>query len=270
MSGTRRTGQALPEATESSGGRSMPAEASPLWHAATRLREAADTARTAEDSALGALLNDLLDAAAAMEQQLMDQRDRIDQLESLSITDELTGLLNRRGFHIEIDRALARARRADERGLLVVCDLDHFKSVNDRFGHLAGDEVLRAVARALVGCTRQSDYLARLGGDEFAVLMTDTQPQRALRLANKLSDRLNGLVVTWQNVEIPVSASLGGHPYSKEITAEHLRILADQAMYRRKHDGEDRTGGAARVYGLASGDGPALVRTAIEVSPSRR
>ena len=207
---------------------------SAIWLAATRLREAAEDPELAEDNTLGPLLDALLDAAAAMEQQLIDQRTRIDQLECLSITDELTGLLNRRGFHIEIDRALARARRNDERGLLVICDLDQFKSVNDRFGHLAGDFVLRSVGQALRGCTRSSDYLARLGGDEFAVLMTDTQPHRAIRLAHKLSDRINGLVVTWQNIEIPVAASLGAQPYNKDITAARLHALADNAMYECK------------------------------------
>ena len=226
------------------------ASPSTLWQAASRLREIADTTATPpHDAPLGALIDELLDAAAVMEQELVDQRARIDQLENLSITDELTGLLNRRGFFLEIDRALARARRSDERGLLVIIDLDQFKAVNDSFGHMAGDEVLRAVAGALLNCTRCSDCLARLGGDEFAVLMTDTQPHRAIRLAHKLSDRINGLLVSWENVEIQVCASLGAHPYNKDITAKHLRTLADRAMYRSKRDGGTRRAQTANAQG---------------------
>src|SRR3546814_1418393 len=81
----------------------------------------------------------------------------------------MTGLLNRRGFGLELSRALARARRQNESGLLVMCDLDNFKAINDTYGHPAGDAILRAVGKALKRNTRESDYVARVGGDEFAV-----------------------------------------------------------------------------------------------------
>src|SRR3546814_4310772 len=78
-------------------------------------------------------------------------------LESLSVTDEMTGLLNRRGFGLELSRALARARRQNESGLLVMCDLDNFKAINDTYGHPAGDAILRAVGKALKRNTRESE-----------------------------------------------------------------------------------------------------------------
>src|SRR3546814_15652160 len=105
---------------------------------------------------------------------------------------EMTGLLNRRGFGLELSRALARARRQNESGLLVMCDLDNFKAINDTYGHPAGDAILRAVGKALKRNTRESDYVARVGGDEFAVIMTHASLPQSAQLAEKLSGRVNG------------------------------------------------------------------------------
>jgi GGDEF domain-containing protein len=125
------------------------------------------------------LIEDLLEAAANAEQRIAEQRARIRYLENLSITDELTGVLNRRGFKLELERALARAERRGETGVLLLGDLNRFKAINDSLGHLAGDSVLRAVAHELRRSTRRSDYVARIGGDEFAVLMTDAHREEA-------------------------------------------------------------------------------------------
>ncbi len=192
----------------------------------------------ADPGALGApvlaLLDDLLAAAAAAEQSMALQRARIRQLESLSVTDELTGLLNRRGFETELSRALARARRLDESGLLLLCDLNHFKAINDSYGHPAGDALLRAVAQFLQRSTRESDYVARVGGDEFAVIMTHTSRAQSERLAAKLSDRVNALVVAWQGHELPVSAGFGMAAYDRTSQPDTLLFLADQNLYRNK------------------------------------
>ncbi len=205
-----------------------------LCSAADRLR------RIAQDSpeALGpgglTLLDELLEAAAAAEQSIALQRARIRFLESLSVTDELTTLLNRRGFETELSRALARARRMDEKGLLLLCDLNHFKAVNDTYGHQAGDAMLRAVAKALKGSIRESDYVARVGGDEFAVIMTHTSGAESEFLAHKLSTLINGLTVPWQASLLPVSASFGMANYDRRSQPETLIFLADQDLYRNK------------------------------------
>lgn len=180
------------------------------------------------------LIEDLLAAAASAEQQIAEQNERIRILEDLSITDELTGLLNRRGFHDELERALARAERTDERGILLLCDLNQFKGVNDTYGHLAGDAVLCEVADLLRRLTRRSDYVARLGGDEFAVLMTNTCPDSARERARDLALKVNSLRVTWRNGTIPVSAAFGMEVYNRTSRSEHLFGLADQALYRDK------------------------------------
>jgi diguanylate cyclase (GGDEF)-like protein len=180
------------------------------------------------------LLDDLLTAAAEAEQALALQRARIRYLESLSVTDELTALLNRRGFELELSRALARARRQSETGLLLMCDLNHFKAINDTYGHPAGDAILRAVGKVLKRNTRESDYVARVGGDEFAVIMTHASLPQSEQLAEKLSTLINGMTVPWQDTNLAVSAGFGAVTYDRLSQAETLLFLVDQDLYRHK------------------------------------
>ncbi len=209
---------------------------SPFREVTRRLRRFAGGGKRKGDPAMQALLEDLLDVAAATEQTLADQKQRIIQLEALSHTDELTGLLNRRGLEADLDRALGRARRQGEQGLLMICDLDDFKAINDGYGHPAGDAVLRAVGGLLRDRARTSDSVARLGGDEFAMLLTNSFPGLATALGRELSLRLDSLVVPWGNSEIPVSASLGIAGYDRSCDADSLLHRADQALYRQKHE----------------------------------
>lgn len=202
--------------------------------AAERLRRRIAGSGWRLDKAGRELVENLLDAAAEAERRIAEQRARIRYLEDLSITDELTGLLNRRGFRVELDRALARARRRGETGVLLLCDLNNFKPINDTFGHPAGDAVLCAVAGLLCRQTRRSDYVARLGGDEFAVLMTDTAPTRAGSRAARLQSRVNQLRVQWEDTRVPVSASFGLEVYDGKSRPDSLMIAADRALYRGK------------------------------------
>ncbi len=224
------------------------AQSDPIgWHESFEAQPATDVSAATEqirsfalsrgwrlDQAGQKLLEELLDAAAGAEQRIAAQQARIRYLEDLSITDELTGLLNRRGLVRELDRALVRARRNGETGVLLLCDLNRFKPINDRFGHPAGDAVLRAVARLLADRTRRSDYVARPGGDEFAVLMTDTSPALAEARVRKLANRVNRLRVPWQKARIPVSAGFGMAAYDHTSRPDHLLAQADRALYRDK------------------------------------
>ena len=180
------------------------------------------------------LLEQALQAAAEAEQGLAMQRARIRHLESLTITDALTGLLNRRGFDLELERTLARAKRQGESGLLIVCDLNRFKSVNDTYGHLAGDAVLRGLGRFLQKNTRQTDYVGRLGGDEFAILMTHSAEDLARARWRKLERRISGHIVAWEDRRIPISVSVGLAPYDRESQATNLMFRADRDLYRNK------------------------------------
>ena len=207
----------------------------PLLCAATdRLRRYASQDHWPADANASRLLDEAMTAAAEAEQCIAMQRARIRYLESLSITDELTGVLNRRGFEQELARALARAERQGESGLLLLCDLDRFKAINDSYGHVAGDAVLKEMADLFRSTTRCSDYVARLGGDEFALLFTMTDGARARERCAQLEAKTNNRILVWRRHRIPVTASFGMAPYGPGTQRDSLMLLADRDLYAGK------------------------------------
>jgi len=117
-------------------------------------------------------------AALSAERRIAELLDRVANLEETASTDDLTQVLNRRGFRAELERALAAAGRYGIKGMLIFIDLDGFKDVNDDHGHAAGDHILRTVACILNENVRETDYVARLGGDEFAILLPTPRANR--------------------------------------------------------------------------------------------
>ncbi|WP_353860529.1 GGDEF domain-containing protein [Azospirillum formosense] len=207
--------------------------------------------------------------ASALERQLAEarttiaeQRDRIAYLESLSMTDELTGLLNRRGFFSHFRREIAAARRQRAKGnagkgngtaggVLVIIDLDGFKRINDTHGHMAGDAYLRQVARLLVGSVREEDVVARLGGDEFALLLTKTDAACGDLRARQIAAAAGRRCVRWNDADLPVRFSFGVQPYGADDREEEVVRLADTRMYRDKAGRRPRPAG--RKAGTPSG-----------------
>jgi diguanylate cyclase (GGDEF)-like protein len=181
-----------------------------------------------------ALLERALAVAAAAEQKLAEQNKRIAFLESLSRTDELTGLMNRRGFIEELRRSLARARRSGETGVVIFCDVDAFKSINDSFGHAAGDEVLRGIGQTITASVREIDTVARLGGDEFAVLLTNTNRRDGAKRARMIQRELDRATHAIGDDLIPVGVSLGIEPYGPHDEIDDLLARADMEMYCNK------------------------------------
>ncbi len=173
-------------------------------------------------------------AAREAQKRLDEQTRRISQLEQISTTDELTGIMNRRGFEEEFRRILAHARRHDEKGVLVYVDLDGFKPINDTHGHAAGDEVLRQVARILTESIRGSDFVARIGGDEFCVLLVETNRFDGVERAESLNRELNSAVITWNERKIALHASFGLQAFTARDSAQELLSCADAAMNRVK------------------------------------
>lgn len=172
-------------------------------------------------------------AAAHAERRIVELKQRIADLEALAATDELTGVLNRRGFEGELHRALAAARRYHEAGVLIYVDLDDFKHINDRYGHAAGDAALRHVARVLTTRVRVTDSVGRLGGDEFAILLTRTSLENGVRRAEDLSACLEETPLPWRDAHISVRASFGAVAYSPDTraTVQELLGMADREMY---------------------------------------
>ncbi|MSP43231.1 MAG: GGDEF domain-containing protein [Alphaproteobacteria bacterium] len=177
----------------------------------------------------------MLSVAAQAEQCIAEQEARIHQLESLTSTDELTGLLNRRGFMEGMNRALQSARRYDEEGVISFIDLDGFKAINDTYGHPAGDMVLRRVAELLLRNVRKTDLVARIGGDEFAVLLIRAVKQVGRKRAEILRQILNASNLAYGDVSIPIRASIGSANYTGWSLPEEILNKADRAMYRQKH-----------------------------------
>ena len=154
-----------------------------------------------ESGEVKALLEQALVSAAEMQQRLAAQHERIEKLEALSHTDELTGVLNRRGFMAHFARAMATARRAGGGGILAIIDIDDLKVINDRLGHPAGDAVLRRVAAVLTDNVRESDVVARIGGDEFAVLLGDARVGDGVDRCRDLERIVNSSEVVHNNVQ---------------------------------------------------------------------
>ncbi len=163
------------------------------------------------------------------------------QLESLAVTDALTGLLNRRGFHQALESALSRTGRSGQRLAVLYLDLDGFKRINDSLGHGAGDQLLRRVAEQLKACLRPYDTLARMGGDEFtAVLDSLGHPEDAARVAEKLIEQVS-VRHSLNGVDVTVGASVGIACFPEcGQTVEGLLRAADMAMYEAKRAGRQQ------------------------------
>lgn len=166
-----------------------------------------------------------------------------DELVRLATRDALTGLYNRREFMRLAEDELRRARRHGDLTSAIVIDLDHFKAINDRYGHPAGDKVLGHVAQCLLGGVRATDLVARIGGEEFMVLLPRTDIDAAVGLANKLRRLLNQAPApVSRDLQIPITASFGVGclPAGGDGAIASLYAAADKALYDAKRLGRDR------------------------------
>jgi diguanylate cyclase (GGDEF)-like protein len=163
------------------------------------------------------------------------------QLESQAVTDALTGLLNRRGFHRALESALARIERSGQRLAVLYLDLDGFKRINDSLGHDAGDQLLRRVGEQLKACLRPYDSLARIGGDEFTALLDNLgHPEDAARVAEKLIE-LVSVRHHLDGVDFTLGASVGIACFPEcGQSVEGLLRAADMAMYEAKRAGRQQ------------------------------
>jgi diguanylate cyclase (GGDEF)-like protein len=178
------------------------------------------------------------------------------RLQQLAAVDDLTGLWNRRRFLEMLDHEFQRVRRHATGLALAILDVDHFKAVNDTYGHAFGDRVLRAVAGALGRGARAADVVARYGGDEFVVLMPDTSLGDAWRAARRLHGAVGRLVVSDgpRSVGVTLSVGLASAEQDGGRTPEGLVRLADEALYAAKHAGRN----CVRTWGRAPREVPAV------------
>lgn len=178
---------------------------------------------------------------AVIAADITETRRLMSRLERLATTDELTGTVNRRHFMDMAKRELDRAKRSGDPLSVALFDLDHFKLINDQYGHGAGDAALVAVCDACRTVLRSSDLFCRYGGEEFVILFPETDPRSAMEIAERLRRRIEGVVLASGNAQLKVTASFGvagsdGTLFSS--LAEFLKA-ADGAMYEAKEQGRN-------------------------------
>jgi diguanylate cyclase (GGDEF)-like protein len=175
-----------------------------------------------------------LSVAAAADRRIAELEERLAYLEGVAVTDELTGTLNRRGFLIEFSRAIDAARRRGPHGVVLIYDLDGFKTVNDRLGHAVGDEVLRQVGRLFLRSVRKMDVVARLGGDEFALMLIGADLMSAQRRAQSFARGIATIAPSVNGLAVPLSASFGLAAFDGSEDEEAVLLRADSTMYAEK------------------------------------
>ena len=167
------------------------------------------------------------------------------RLETLANQDALTGIANRRGFDTLIEREIARALRSKEPLSVALCDVDHFKAYNDRYGHPAGDECLRKIGAAMAkSCRRGTDFAARYGGEEFALLLPDTPAEGALKVVETARQEVAAIAIPHEASStaqvVTISAGVATFLPEQDKSAASFIARADQALYRAKHLGRNR------------------------------
>lgn len=180
-----------------------------------------------------------ISTSTQVESTINELRDQTEQLSHLANTDPLSGLANRRFFVEQLEREFARAKRYRRPLTLLYLDLDDFKSINDRFGHVVGDNVIRDLALSMRAVLRSTDLLARIGGDEFAVLLTETTIKGGVGVAKKLKRAMHAFTSRPDNVVSSMSFSAGLAQFRfEDESVDDLLARADQAQYQAKDAGK--------------------------------
>ena len=161
-------------------------------------------------------------------------------LKTISSHDSLTGLLNRRGLDLSIQTMLGRANRSKECISVIALDIDHFKHINDTYGHDAGDLALKSLATALSEKNRASDIWCRLGGEEFGLILPECPIDVARKTAEKIRQRVEEITVTYEQHTIKFTASLGVSSACASADIDELLKDADKALYAAKNQGRNR------------------------------
>ncbi len=228
-------------------------EAGPQFHIMGAVREFSIVARDGEEIPVGLRAfeipppDDKRCFGAIMQdyrprKKLEAERDALlARLSAQALSDELTGLPNRRAFMDELDRVQAAMRRSAAPASIAVIDIDHFKHVNDTYGHGAGDVTLRALAEVLRETLRGDDFLARIGGEEFALVLRGADLPIAGRIAERMRERVARTPVELpEGQTIHITISIGVSPFSPDCRDQACLKAADKALYKAKNGGRNK------------------------------
>ena len=176
--------------------------------------------------------------------QLEDRNDQlnqaIEQLNIAAMTDPLTGLHNRRYMTQAIEQEKLRFKRTERPFALIIADIDHFKVVNDTYGHECGDEVLKQVSRTILGLLREQDHVARWGGEEFLVMLPETGLKGAESVADKLRMAVAETVAKGPDGGVKVTMTFGVAEFSNRVSVDEIIKNADNALYQGKETGRNK------------------------------
>lgn len=176
-----------------------------------------------------------------LKQEILKSRQKEKELHKQATTDFLTNVLNRRAFFEKAQEEVERTLRYKNKLSVLILDIDHFKSINDSYGHHAGDEVLKKFIHSVENILRNSDFIGRIGGEEFAVLLPETELDRALIIGERIRDRIGNITIPIEKLTLRLTVSLGAAEYNsgeKNIYSAIKR--ADAALYRAKESGRNR------------------------------
>ncbi|MBD9653254.1 diguanylate cyclase [Pseudomonas sp. PDM12] len=196
--------------------------------------------RDTREQQVGERLQVLVDRVASMELEAKGFRDHLEEQRQKALIDPLTGLPNRAAWTERLDMELARLQRYGGELLLAVLDIDHFKRINDDYGHLAGDKVLKIIAGELFKRLRKTDFIARFGGEEFVLLIPSTPMEGGLKLLDTLRSAIENCPFHFKGERVTISLSGGISAFGSAESSEQVFERADQALYRAKRGGRNR------------------------------
>ena len=182
-----------------------------------------------------------LETIAPFAARQVEHAGELGMMRHLAERDGLTGLHNRRGFDQQLEAEIARFERYRRPFALIMMDLDHFKKVNDQYGHEAGDEVLRRVGQIIEASLRDVDVAGRFGGEEFALLLPETDKSDAVAIAERIRQRVEAadIVAEGHHIRVTSSAGVAAIP-EKNVDVKNVLRIADQLLYDAKHQGRNR------------------------------
>ena len=184
-------------------------------------------------------INNLNQQLQVMESEAQSLREATKKARELAAKDPLTGLWNRQALNEVLEREYARWQRYQKPLCMVIWDIDHFKRINDEFGHSAGDVTLKTIAQVLTKRFRKSDFVARYGGEEFLVLLPETELDNALTIANKVRKVIENTHFFYKDSTVPITASAGLAMFEVDDTIEKVFNRADHALYQAKASGRN-------------------------------